>query len=138
MTLKTTTEEAERLADAGDLAGAEAVLEGAVPRVAAEQDVTALLRYAESCHRWGSSEAEEAALRTALSRGARLDALERLLDLLQQRLNTLDEGPARYAVVAECEALGTAAIEALGQSSGLEWSNLVHARGLRRLELAIT
>jgi hypothetical protein len=135
MTLMIVIEEAERLGEAGDAEGAESVLERAVSQVAGEQDVDLLLRYAESCHRWGTSVAEETALRAALSHGLRLDAIERLLDMLQQSLNTL-KGAARDVLVIECESLGTAAIDALGHADSMAWSNLIHARGLRRLELA--
>lgn len=123
------------LAASGDPEGAASALSDVAGHVDTEPDSAILLRYADACHQWGPPEPEEAALRSALQRGPSLDALERLLDLLQQRLNVL-KGEPPEAVIAECERLGTEALALLPETSGLRWANLVHTRGLRRLELA--
>lgn len=134
MRLSAAIDQAERFAQLGDDESASLELERALPDVALTEDVALLEAFAKACHRWGSSEAEEAALRAALARRRSLDALLSLLDVLQQRLNVL-KGASRLEVVVECEALGTEALAVLGASSGLEWSNIVRTRGLRRLEL---
>lgn len=126
---------AAALAVSGDPEGAATTLGDAARHVDTEADPAILLRYADACRQWGPPEAEEAALRSVLHRGPSLDALERLLDLLQQRLNVL-KGEPPEAVIAECERLGTEALALLRETSGLRWANLVHPRGLRRLELA--
>ncbi len=124
------------LAASGDPDGAATTLSGVTRFVDTEPDPAILLRYADACRRWGPPEAEETALRTVIHRGPSLEALERLLDLLQQRLN-VPNGEQPKAVIADCERLGTEAIELLPETSSLRWANLVHARGLRRLELAL-
>jgi hypothetical protein len=135
MALTDAIDRAAALASSGDPEGAATALGDARRHVDDEPDSAILLRYAVACRHWGPPEAEEAALRAVLHRGLTLDALERLLDLLQQKLDTV-EGAAREAVVAECEHLGTRALELLAETSGVRWANLIHPRGLRRLELA--
>lgn len=134
-TLTEAIERAELLVKAEDYAGAATILEAASQLLDNEQDMQIVLRYAESCNHWCSPEVEEAALRSALRLGASLKAVESLLFLLRGRVNTL-EGRAHEAILIECEGLSTEAMRMLGQTSDLEWSNLVHIRGLGRLKLS--
>jgi hypothetical protein len=129
--------EARRVALEGDDAEAERILKEASQLVGAESDREVLLDYAAACRDWGPAEAEEAALRATLRGGRELDVVERLLDVLQAKLNDLkDADPEREGLIFECEGLGTEGIQLLGTQVGLRWANLIRPRGLRRLELA--
>jgi hypothetical protein len=118
----------------------ETLLESGSTLLEAEADVNVLLKFAETCHAWGPPALEEAALRTALARGAQLDALEqidaieRLLDILRERVGLL-HGVEKAEGLVEVESLAGEALRLLGASSDGRWANLVRTRGLCRLLL---
>jgi len=134
MSLLVATRNAQRMVDAGDHAEAERILADAAKSTPGEADLRTLDQYAKLCHQWGPRKAEEEALRSILRRRSSLDVLERLLDILQEGLNTNSDG-SRRARVEECITLGTAALD-LKTAKDLSWANLIHARGLRHLDMA--
>lgn len=135
MNLLEVTRRARDMAASGNALAAEEVLVAASCLVAEEQEVEVLRSYAEACHHWGSLDAEEAALRKLVSLEPRLEFIESLLDVLQERLNLAPQGE-RSSVVAECIELGDRALRLAEPMSGLAWANLIRARGIRHLEAA--
>ncbi len=134
-TLLSIVESVRDLVTTGSYDSIETMLESASTLLEAEADASVLMEFAETCHAWGPPALEEAALRVALARGAQLDALEQLLDILLERGGMLS-GAEKTEVVVEAESLGGEALRLLGASSGVRWANLIHARGSCRTLLA--
>lgn len=121
------------MADAGDAASAERLLDSVAKFIDIESNGDILRQYAEACHNWGPPEAEEAALRALFRQRRSLDVIESLLGVLQQKLNNA-AGEVREMLLNECIALGTEALRLVQPGSGLTWANLVSARGLHHLD----
>jgi len=135
MTLAELTDKARSAAACGDYGAAERLLERGRVLIADEMSAEVLADYASACGEWGSGDLRAEALTQAITRERKYTYIVDLLDLLQQRLNSL-EGEARDSVAAECLRLGNVALDLVPSSEERLRADLVYNRGLRHLDLA--